>query len=264
MKFIFSYVLYFFFLLFNTGKLAAQDRENRYVHSTINLPTSQSLITSLFVNEINQVFLPLNGGIYLPKDSLWFIPPSKGYYFTSFAPNVKDTGFFVVANTSDSSELFYLKSSRDASIKRYPVLKLNKGLYNVIFRNNTCYIWGHDTKGSRIGILVNNEIKWLLNLSGVIQQVQVNDSSEIFFALNKAIYKLNNQQIVLSLNKEIHGFCFDKSGNIILSTADWVGVQNEDKIDIIATGMSGLSAYENDSIFIVSNKAQQINIISKL
>ena len=236
----------------------AQTGKGEYKYSVISFPSLQTMSTSFYVNETGQVFLPLNGGIYLPKDSVWFLPPSKEYSFTSFAPSLKDTSLFVFANTADHTELYYLKSTVGAAIKKYPMATLEKGLYNIIYKNNTCYVWGYSSGISKIGILLKDEIKWLMNIEGLIRQVQVNDSSEIFFAYKNSIYTLGNRQTVLTLDKTIYGFAFDKSNNLLLSCSDGIGIRNNDKLKIIATEVSGVMEYRNGSLFVLDRSRNTI------
>ena len=234
-----------------------------YKYSEINIPASQGLFSSFYVNEYNQVFLPLNGGIYLPKDSLWFLPPAKGYYFTSFAPNLQDTAFFAMANTADSSELFYLKSSVSAPIKRFSVLKLKKGIYNLIYKNKLCYIWGYSANNSRIGILGNGEVQWILNVNGMVRQIQVDDAAQVYFLLGRSVYKLNSREALLTLDRKIYGFAIDREGRVLVSCADGIGIKDNDKLSIIATGMAGLLENRNDRIFVLSQKSDKLYTVFK-
>lgn len=262
MKLFAASIFYCCVFILASSEASSQGQGKGYHYTEIKLPQSPSLFTSFYVNDANQAFLPINGGIFIPKDSSWFLPPSGSYYFTSFAPNLNDTSLFVFANTFDSSELFYLKSSASVPIMRYSVLTLSKGLYNLKFKNNTCYIWGHDSAGSRIGILGDNEIKWLLQVRGVIRQIQIGDSSEILFAMNKGIYRLDTQERVLQLDKEIYGFCTDKKGNIIVSFGNEIGMASGNRIDIISTGVTGLLEFANNTVFILSNKLHTLYMLS--
>lgn len=252
-----------FILLFSHFYANAQNESINYKYSVLNIPPSKNLFTSFSVTETSDILLPLNGGIYVVNDSLWFIPPSKQYFFTSVATNIIDTGVFVFANTLDSSKLFCLKNSLTAPIQRSLIVQMSKGIYNVIFKNNICYVWGHTGTNSKIGILVNKEVKWLINLKGVIQQVQVNSLNEIYFSLGKSIYQLNNQKKILTLEKEIHGFCFTKDDKIILSSIDGVGIYEHNNISIFASELDGLLEQKSDKLFLVSNKNKQVYILYK-
>jgi len=236
----------------------AQEKNVKYKISALSLPKSQNLFHSFFVSDQDKIFLPLNGGIYLPKDSLWFLPASKEYYFTSFAPDLKDTSCFVFANSSTATELYYLKSSKHSAIRKFCIAKLKRGSYAVIYKGSICYVWGHDGEQSKIGFLVNNKIKWLISIKGIIRQVQVDDKGEIFFALENSIHKLSTRQTIVTLASVISGFDFDKSGKIILSCADGIGIQKDKTIEIIATGLSGLIEYQNDVIYVLNSKGSSI------
>ena len=246
------------------NKSNGQNNLGKYICKTINLPNSKCLFTSFFVNDLDQVFIPVNGGIYMALDSAWLIPPKRGYYFSSFAPNVKDTGFFTFANTIDSSKLFYLKNSMGLPVKKLNLLTLERGIYNVIFTNNTCYVWGIVGNTSRIGIVLRDQVKWLFNAIGIIKQVQVTDSSEIYFCLNNSIYKLGSRQVILSSPVPIYGFCFNEHGNLFVSTKNGFGHIEGNNLVIVATGVYGIANYRNGKMFVCSNSKGQINILSEL
>lgn len=249
----------FIIILFASAtKAQAQLPENNYQKDSISYPETTDIVTSFHVNDNNIVFLALNGGIYLPHDSLWFIPPSKNFYFTAFAPNVKDTSLFVVANTTGNSELYYLKSSIQSPIKRFLVATLEKGIYNLIFKANVCYVWGYCSNISRIGILVNGEVKWLLQLQGVIKQVQVNNDGDIFFTKNNSIFQLGSPKPILTLEKKIFGFDFDKQNNIIVSSMDGVGISIKDKLEFITSEAAGPVQYNHKSAFILNRNKNNI------
>ncbi len=235
----------------------------QYKCKTYNLPINHAVFTSFYVNEVNQILLPFDGGIYMPKDSLWFLPPVKDYYFTSFAPDLKHSAFFVLANHADSSELYYLKSIRKSPVQRCLLAKISKGLYNVIFKNGVCYVWGFDPHESKIGILTENGLNWVFKIKGIIQQVQVNKSGEIFFALGNTIYQLSSQKKILILNSKILGFDFDEEGQIIVSFNEGVGVKNEDVIKIVATGINGIVQYANEKIYVLNPSGSNIYQISE-
>lgn len=243
------------------GVLLAQNTVGNYTQSVIQLPPSKGIHTSFFVNEGNQVFLPSNGGICRPADSSWFIPPTEGYYFTSFAPNVKDTAFFAVANRLDSAEVFYIKSNGKLPIKRVSLLKLSKGVYHLIYKDKTCYIWGYADKKSKIGLITNTSVKWLLVMDDVITQVQISESSEIYFASGNAIYNFNKHQTVLVFGKKIFGFDFTKDQKIIVSSSEGIGVQEGSTLMLLAKDLYGLVEYENDCIFILPQKGKEMYAI---
>jgi len=251
-----NFIIALILLFIQIGDIAAQDK--KYSYDIIGLPPSQTMFTSFYINESNQIFVALNGGVYLPKDSLWFIPPANGHYFTSIAPNVKDTGLFVLANATDSTELYYLKTSVNGSIKKILLTKIGKGCYNLVYKNGLCCIWGYDLETSRIGILSSNGIEWLLAIKGIIRQVQVNDSSEVFFALNNSIYQLRNRRNILTINTAILGFDFDGEGNPIISCSEGIGLANDGKLNIVATGVAGLVQYKNENIFVLPPKGNKL------
>jgi hypothetical protein len=229
-----------------------------YKYKVYNIPQSQASFNSFYINEGNQIFLPLNGGIYLLKDSLWFISPVKGYYFTSFSPNLKDDALFVLANRSDSSQLFYLKSEKNKPIQRYTLAKFPIGIYNLVYKNGVCYVYGDDPNGSKIGILAKQNINWIFRIKDHIQQVQINESSEIFFALKNAIYQLSNQKKILILNSKINGFDFDSDGKIIVSLEDGIGIYSDGIVEIVASGIKGLIQYKNKSIYVLPTSGKAL------
>jgi hypothetical protein len=257
-----------FFLLcvccwWNTGyhNLAAQTTTG-YDYTNYNIPATAALMTSLYVNENGQAFVPVNGGIFMPRDSAWFMPPAAGKYLTSFAPDLKDTALFVFANTKDSSELYYLKNSSRATIQRVVLSRLSKGIYHAIVKNKVCYIWGVDSVSSRIGILTKQKVRWLFQVKGMIRQVQVNDSAEIFFAMNQTIYKLNDRKIVLQLETPVSGFCFDASDSLLISYENNIARVAGNKIVVLATGVGGLLDYAAGKVFVLSNSRHQLCILN--
>jgi hypothetical protein len=239
-------------------------QSEKYGYDVVSLPRSQNLFTSFYINENNQVFIAINGGVYLPKDSLWFLPPAKEFYFTSMAPNVNDTGVFVLANTVDSTKIYYLKSSANGSIKKFHLVTMSKGVYNLIYKNGLCCVWGYDANDSRIGILSSGGIKWLITVKGIISQVQVNDSSEMYFSLKSSIYQLNNRKKVITVNSEISGFDFDRKGNMIVSCREGIGLVSKDSLTIIARGITGLVQYRNENVFVLPRKGGYLYDIHRL
>jgi hypothetical protein len=253
-----------FITLFVRKNSNAQIPSRVYTYTSVAFPSSNLLQTSFYVNDANKVFIPLNGGIYMPQDSIWFIPPSKRYIFTSVAIDLKDTGLFVAACSADSSHLFYLKSSTNSPIKRSRLAELTKGIYNLILRNNICYIWGYSGDTSKVGILTDNGVEWLMHFTGVIQQVQVNDRFEIFFSVGNSIYQLNNNTTVLKLTKKIYGFCFDENDKLVVSTDDGVAIVDKGVQLIIAKNVLGIMQQQDEKVYILSNKEHKLYILSKM
>lgn len=238
--------------------MAQQQADDYKSYVSIKLPSLVVPYTSFYVSESNQILLPYQGGIYSLKDSLWFIPPAEGFDFTSFAINFKDTAFFAIANGMDSTEIFYVKSGGKLPIKKYNLYKLQKGIYQLIYKNDVCYVWGYSSKESKIGILTGKGIQWLLSLKGVITQVRINDSSEIFFALDKAIYDLQKRETVMVDEKNIFGFDFDKNQNLVVSCSKGIAIKIGNKLSIIAKNIGGLVACRNERIFVLPPKGNEI------
>lgn len=214
--------------------------------------------TGFSTDALNDLFLPLHGGIFLPKDSNWLIPPKKGRYFTSFYPNEKDTGFYTISNTSDYSEIHYVKTSYNKTIRESSVCKFEKGIYNLIFKEQFCYIWGYSKNKTKIGILIGNKVKWFFTYNGIINQVQLNYNKEVFFSINNIIYNLSNRKVALNANNKILGFDFDKNNNLIISTQQGTGYYMNTTFKIITKKAFGLLQCSPSSIYILPVKSEVI------
>jgi len=231
---------------------SAQSGVASYHMKEIPIPKLHALVSSFYVNEEGHPFLPLNGGIYLPEDSLWFLPPTKENYFTSFAPVIEDTALFVMSNTNDSSVVHYLKTSSGGSVKKIKVAAVKQGIYNLIYKNKICYIWGYEGKYSSIGIVGNGAVNWLFKMNGLIRQVQLNEASDLFFCADSSIFKLNEKKLILKLNETIDGFCFTKSNNLLVSSTAGIGIVNQQELGLIATGVTGKLQAAGNSIFLLA------------
>ncbi|MDN3548949.1 hypothetical protein [Mucilaginibacter aquaedulcis] len=227
-------------------------------YRVISYPGPTSRAGSLYVSPFDEVFLSLNGGIYNPKNSFWFIPPSKEYYFTSFAPILKDTAAFVFANTEKESQLFYIKNSFKSPIKPYLILSLPKGAYNIVSKNDICYVYGCANDTSKIGILIRNKVKWLMTIEGLIKQVQVDNDGKICFLYKNSIYELNDRKIILSDKQKLYGFAFDKNNQLIVSGEDGLGIKKNDTLSIIISGVKGIVSCGLNNIFILDQTHHNI------
>jgi hypothetical protein len=240
------------------GKAVAQGKDIRYGYEAITMPAGKALRNWFLINDQGSLFVSHEGGIYVLKDSSWFIPPVSNLVFTSYAPVPKDTAIFVVANNEKFSEIYYVKSSTSSAIQKLLLCQLRRGIYNLIVKDQICYVWGYSNGRSKLGIVSGNEVKWLLDVQGIIRQVQVNNASQIHFALGNAVYRLNDTKALLRLDKPINGFCFDKMNNLIASSEQRVGIQKGDQFVIIANGIGGPLQYHDEDIFVLSNAMQQI------
>lgn len=239
-------------------KTFAQGKDVRFGYEAIAMPAGKTLRNWFLVNDQGSLFVPHEGGIYVLKESSWFIPPVSDFVFTSFAPVPQDTAMFVVANNEKFSEIYYVKSSTSSSIQKLLVCQLRRGIYNLIVKDQVCYIWGYSNGRSKVGIVSGNEVKWVLDVPGIIRQVQISAASQIYFALGNAVYRLDDTKAMLRLNKPINGFCFDKMNNLIASSEQQVGIHSGDHFVVIANGVGGPLQYHDEGIFVLSNARQQI------
>lgn len=240
------------------NKTFAQGKDIRYGYEAIAMPVGKTLRNWFLVNDQGSLFVPHEGGIFVLKDSSWFVPPVSDFVFTSFAPVANDTAMFIVANSEKFSEIYYVKSSTSASIQKLLVCQLRRGIYNLIVKDQVCHIWGYCDGRSKVGIVSGNEVKWLLDVPGIIRQVQISPSSQIYFAMGNAVYRLDDTKAMLRMDKPINGFCFDKMNNLIASSEQQVGIHRGDQFVVIASGVGGPLQYHNDDIFVLSNARQQI------
>jgi hypothetical protein len=218
----------------------------------IPLPQSQVSYSSCYVSDDKSVFLPVGGGIYLPQDSIWFLPPSERYYFTSVAPVLTDTAFFAIGNTASTSELIYVRSSSQKLPIQLQIQSLDKGFYHLIYRNNLCCIWGFSGGHSKIGVLAEKQVKWVFTLKGIITQVQLNDAGEIFFAAGNSIYQLTTGKRLLTYEGKIFGFDFNSKQQIVLSCEQGVGYIDEaNKLNILARQIFGTVTARNNTTFVL-------------
>ncbi|MCF6130905.1 hypothetical protein [Flavobacterium wongokense] len=227
-----------------------------YKYKAYKIPASKIRLTSFYVNDFDQVLAPIGGGIYLIKEKNWFLPPSKDYYFTSFATNLSDSSFFVFGNTPDASKLYYIKIEEKQPIQRYALAELDLGKYNIIYKSNIGYVWGVGKKKSKIGMVTDKGIKWIFEIEGVINQVQVNDKSEVFFSMGNTIYNIAKQKKVLALASKIYGFDFNDEGKLVVSYNEGIGIKDGDYIDIVATGAEGLVQFKNKKIYVLPQNGQ--------
>lgn len=234
----------------------SQGIERRRFDSII-LPSSSTFAASFYVSESDDVFVAINGGVFLPKISSWFIPPQKDLFVTSFALNLSDTALFVCGNTEDSTIIYYIKNSSN-KIKRFEVSKIERGAYNLIYKNQTCYIWGGTITNSKIGILTAKGIKWVLKIKGYIPQVQVDDSSKIFFALENSIYNLNKKLVLLRSEEKIYGFAFQKDSTVLVSYLNKLGFLKQGRRAFLDIGTSGIIQNTSKNIFVLAQKANKV------
>ena len=252
-----KYIIYFQLLQISITGFSQQ----HYLLKTIKMPASGSIHSSFYVNELNQVFIPLNGGIYVPKDTSWFIKPDGRYYFTSFAPNIQDTGIFVISAQEKNSELFYLKSSLVSGIQKTKFLSLQQGIYELIADKNIFYIWGYDSISSKIGIITRKEVKWIFSTKGFIAQVHINNDS-LYFALGNGVYNLKSMQKTVMSDSRITGFAFDAENNLVISTEKGTGIKKGNVLNLILPGISGLVQIQKNNIYVLPPKGTSLFWIS--
>ncbi len=248
------------FILFHFAFcLKAQIKINKnYELLAKEMPGKHAMLNNFFVNELNQVFVPISGGVFMPFDSLWLIPPSKKQYITSFSTNDIDTSFYISSNTNDSSLFSYIKLSKSKNIIPFQLLSLKRGSYNLIYSKGVLFVWGFENNKSKIGIVTKKNVNWILNIDGIITQCQFNDKNEIFFSLGNTIYQLDKLKKVAELKSQVFGFCFDKSGKIICSTKDGIGFLENTTMNIIAEGINGNLQSSKNCIYLLPSNSNYI------
>jgi hypothetical protein len=250
--------MYFFSLLVLTFINTSFKCIDFYKYKIYNVPPSNISLTSFYVNDFDQVLAPVGGGIYMIKENTWFLPPSKEYYFTSFATNLMDSSFFIFGNSRSESKLFYIKIEENEPISRYSLAELEFGKYNIIYKNNIGYVWGVTTEESKIGMITEKGVEWIFEINGIIQQVQVNEKSEVFFSMGNTIYEISNKKKILTLASKIYGFDFNDEGKVVVSFNEGIGIQNDDVIEIIASDIQGLVQFKNKKIYVLPQEGKYL------
>ena len=226
-----------------------------------SVPGVKPIYSSFSLTRWNHVFVPVDGGIYNLFDSIWFIPPSGDYYFTSVAVNDPDTAFFVVANQNENTKIFYIKASNLKNIKKIELATISKGVYNITYKHSKCVIWGFDNDSCRIGILTTHSVKWLVSIKEPITQVQMNNNSEILFSTTHALRNISTSQLLFTTKERITGFDFDRKNNLVVSYLGGTGIMNGDTLHLISRDIFGLVMCHNDSLYLLNQSKRTLNIV---
>ena len=249
-------------LLSASGMIYGQHEESTaYKLTNILLPRSDFHYRSFFVNDSSNIYIPMNGGIFMPLDSSWYFRPGTQKYYTSLTQYAADSSEFFLVNDKDSTTLYHTNIRKRPSQKKLKITRIKKGLYSVINIMNTCILWGYDGEHSQIGIIKPDGIKWLYQMKGMIQQVQADASAEIYFCLKNSIYRLSDKKIVAQLPSPIYGFDFNNKGKLVISSKEGIGIEKNKTIELIATGIGGLLECRAESIYLLSSIDNQIYIL---
>ena len=84
---------------------------------------------------------------------------------------------------------------------------------------------------------------------------------QLYFALENAIFCIEQKKTFLSLNERIYGFDFNEKGVLILSTESGLSYYSNKSFEKIATGAKGMIAYKNKKIYVLSRKMNSIFIL---
>jgi len=248
----------FFAALFSGLSIGSVLGQNPYRYQVMPIPKEAGLISNFNVASDGSVLIPFKGGILSVRDTSWFISPNKEIYITSFYPLPGENGVYIIGNTKDSTELYYLNLSAEKKIFRLKIAALEKGIYNVIFKKNVCFVWGRNKTESIIGIIGMKGFEPVYKSRRYISQVQLNDSNEVYFSSDSSIFSLSGKRKVLSLLEPISGFCFDYKNRLIVSTSKTIALQKGKELEVIMSNLSGLLDSLDDSIFVLSNKRKRI------
>jgi hypothetical protein len=230
-----------------------------YVLESHLLPPTKIRYHSFFVNNSDMAYIPMNGGIFVPSDSAWHMLPEPDRYVTSLTQNIQDSSEFYIVNRADSSVLYHASMRESKVRKKLKLAGMKKGLYSIVSIMNTCIVWGYDGEHSGIAIVMPQGLKWVYRMKGLIRQVQADATAEIYFCLDKSVYRLSDRKIIARLDEPIYGFDFDPRGKLVVSTSAGIGKENGKSIELIATGIGGLVECGMDgSIHVLSSVSNRI------
>ncbi len=223
-----------------------------------NLPSSD-----FYVSEAGQAFVPINGGVYNPKDSTWFIPPKAGRIISSFSANAIDSAIILAYKENDSSTIHYLKANRKLGFDDAILASLDPGFYNVNYKNNTLVIWGRNKGLYRIGYLGRDSLKWVVNIPEKISSVFLDNHGTIYFSAANKIINYNINEVVAQLDTTITGFSFLESRFLVVSTPQGVYTNESGNFKAIATDLDGLIKTYGKDVYILSNRKSLLVKLSK-
>ena len=225
-----------------------------YLSRIYQFPTSAIPIHSFEVNENGQALVPLNGGIYIPQDTVWLIPPMANQYILSFALNLKDTAVVILTRNDTACQLRYLKTDAALHISSTKILDFQLGLYNLIVKDKIMYVWGISGKSYKIGIVTPTKIKWIIDIPDKITAVEVINKDSVYFATGNAIIDIKARKSILLLDTTISGFVVTDKGKFVVSTPTGIFSNESGKIEAIASGLQGAIRKLNNDIYLLSDK----------
>jgi hypothetical protein len=226
---------------------------NEYSTKEYAFPPTKIPINDFSVIGVENVLIPLNGGIYFPEDSIWFIPPKHSRYIISFALNQEDTSLFLLTRDSNYCSLYYIKAFVNRKMKSIDLLKLEKGLYNLSLNKNILYVWGYTSGNYKIGIWLQNEIKWLVNIKEKITAIDFDEEGNLLFSVGKAIINYNLKIPIAKFDTTILGFSYINKNKLIISSAIGIFSKDDNKYDFLGDGIQGATKNTEKCIFILSD-----------
>lgn len=228
--------------------------DSHYTFSLYKYKRSNTPIRDFYVNEGGIAFIPLDGGVYLPKDSIWFIPPKKDRYIISFNANPKDTAVFLLTRDSVSSNILYLRAHADEKFKTVKLISFDPGMFNLLYRNKKLYVWGYSKGKYKIGIVTSKKIAWIVNIKDKITAVEISKDDKILFSVDKLIFDALSKKTILVADSPIAGFCIQDNGNFLISNSIGLSTKIKGKTKLLVTGIKGPIKKNGNKIYLVSDE----------
>lgn len=225
-------------------------------------PKSLKYISDFNLNQFANPFIPLNGGIYLPFDTAWYLTPSKSRCILTSEFNLKDTCLNAVLLDQDSCRLYTIKFDKKLNAKFHIIQSFEKGSYYLRYKKGSLYIWGRSNAHSRIGIVtIKSGIKWIVDIPETITALEIGENGDVLFSVANKIYNLTSNKVILKINTNILGFCLNNYNKIILSTEKGLFQVESNKLSLILSGIDGPIKSKGQNIYLLSNK---YNVVCKI
>lgn len=214
-------------------------------------PNSIYKINNFVVRGNGVVYLPLEGGIYMPGLNCWYLKPSQKTMILDMAQTLEgnDILYIIGKNTQkiilhDDKEPF--KALTDLEKGEFYLVPINKDLVYIIGK--------HEDDGFGIWRFFNKKIQNIFKSRSPITICAALDKNTLVFSIDKSLilFKVGKTpKIILQTDADIDGLAITTEGNIFISTLEGVYRLNKNsKVDIIALGIHGSLKYHNSKLYI--------------
>lgn len=229
--------------------------DNNYNSNTFSFNKQKTEISDFFVNPINQVFIALNGGVFIPNDSIWFLEPKADKEALSYSAIEKDTGFYLITQANQVCYLKYYHIDKEMNINIHTLTKFEKGRFNLLIKNNKLIIWGVQNGMSKIGTVNKDQnIEWVIEIKEKITSVDIDDKGIVLFSVGKYIYSLNSTKPLFGIDTLINSFCLISADEYLISTPIGLYKKQFSNYQLILQGVEGPVKFKNEKIYLLSNK----------